>query len=151
MSAVNLASLAPVIHAQHGRIVGVGVELTAIDEFLEETKWPFDLLIDEKREVYNALNLKKHGCSSCWGICICCNSVGSWFKKAETLGYSNNAAGNWTQYGGTMLLGAGNGACLYLHKQSEDDFEPNLETILEALHATAEDRQRVVQYPSRMQ
>ena len=148
MSAVNLSSLAPIIQAQRGLIIGIGLELEDVDDFLEETKWAFDLLIDEAHAVYAALNLKKHGCSSCWGVCICCTSVGTWVNKARGLGYSSNASGNWTQYGGTFLLRGGDGAALYVHKQVDDDFEPDLDVILERLGQSKSPER--IQYPARM-
>lgn len=148
MSAVNLSSLAPIILAQNGRIIGIGLDNEDIDDFLEETQWAFDLFVDDTHTVYGALNLVKHGCSTCWGACICCSSVGSWAKKAVGLGYSIKFSGNWSQYGGTFLLRGGDGRTLYVHKQSDDDFEPDLDVILERL-GQPKDPYRV-QYPGPM-
>jgi hypothetical protein len=104
MSAVNLDSLAPIISARGGRIVGIAPGPEAADDFIVETRWKHDLLIDEKRNVYKALNLKDNGIKECYGFCICCNSVGSWYKKASKAGFKNDLRGNKSQYGGTLLV-----------------------------------------------
>jgi hypothetical protein len=141
MSAVNLASLAPIISARGGRIVGIAPGAEEYEGFLQETKWQHDLLVDESREAYQTLNMKKNGCKECWGFCICCNSVGKWFGDAKKKGYSNVLKGNLTQYGGTLLVRCGQqGRVIFGHKQTAKDFEPNVDAILDKLHATDQEK-----------
>ena len=149
MSAVNLAALAPLLHSRGGIVLGVGPSDDSYEGFLDETKWRHDLFYDATGKAYSGLELKKNGCSNCWGFCICCNSVGSWYKKASNLGYANNASGNLLQFGGTMLVeGGGSTKLLYVHRQTSDDFEPNIGQILTALGATEDERKQVQEYRS---
>ena len=140
MSAVNLAGLADMIEARGGRIVGLSYEDTCKDEFLEETKWRHDLLVDETSAAYKALEFEKPGCSQCWGLCICCSSVGGWFNKSKKLGFSNNSAGGWLQRGGTFLVAGPSGSVMYSHKQTSEDFEPDTNVIMTKLEATDAER-----------
>jgi hypothetical protein len=150
MSAVNLDSLAPIISARGGRIVGIAPGPEAADDFIVETRWKHDLLIDEKRNVYKALNLKNNGIKECYGFCICCNSVGSWYKKASKAGFKNDLRGNKSQYGGTLLVQGGReGRVICGHRQTKDDFEPNMDVLLDGLHATDEERRQRHPYQGR--
>jgi hypothetical protein len=140
MSAVNLAGLADMFESRGGRIIGLSYEETCKEEFLEETKWRHELLVDETSAAYKGLQLEKAGCSQCWGLCVCCSSVGGWLSKSDKLGFKNNTAGGWLQRGGTVLLAGPSGSVMYEHKQTADDFEPNTVAIMDKLEATDAER-----------
>ena len=146
MSAVNLSSLSPAIEARGGAVVGFGPNDDSYEEFLTETRWRHGLYSDDSRAAYHGLAFKKNGCGNCWGFCICCSSVGGWSKKASNLGYKGNFSGDLTQWGGTLLVEGGTGRVLYSHKQTDTDFEPDTNAILDRLNATDEERQKIVSY-----
>jgi len=147
MSAVNLSSLSGILEARGGTIVGFGPTDDSYEGFLTESRWRHDLYSDDSGDAYKGMAFAKKGCGECWGFCICCSSVGSWSKKARGLGYTGNVSGSLTQWGGTLLVeGGGSGKVLYAHKQTDSDFEPDTNAIMDKLNATAEERQNVQSY-----
>lgn len=146
MSAVNLMALKPVLEQRGGSLVAIAPDAAGLDDFVSDTRFTDNIHTDEKREAYRALELRTTDCSNCWGCCICCNSVGTWYSKASKQGYKNDMSGSFTQYGGTFLVSA-TGQVLYAHRQTAEDFEPSVPAMLEALGAADDERHAVGEYP----
>lgn len=146
MSAVNLMTLKPVLEKRGGALVGVAPDDVCREDFMTETRWTDNMHVDEAKVAYGALDLPRNGCHNCWGCCICCNSIGSWYDKSKKQGYTNTLKGDMQQNGGTFLIGV-DGRTLYAHRQTPDDFEPNMNAILDALGATDLERRACGAYP----
>jgi prostamide/prostaglandin F2alpha synthase len=105
--AVELSKIAPLLRAHNIRLIGIGLEETGYQEFLEEKFFDGDIYLDRQQEQYKALGYKKFNICSIW-CAVCCNKdtkrVSAEGKKNNI---KNNLKGNGFLSGGTLIIEKG--------------------------------------------
>ncbi|CAG7833496.1 unnamed protein product [Allacma fusca] len=107
VGAAELSKIAPLLRAHNIRLIGIGLEETGYQEFLDAKYFDGDIYLDPKHEQYQALGYKKYNLCSIWCV-ICCNAD---TRKVATEGRKNNIKNNWKgngfQAGGTLIIEKG--------------------------------------------
>lgn len=129
MSAANIDCLKFKFDEHGVDVVGVGVTIVGIEEFVKN-HFHSEVLIDVNREAYTKLACQRNSWRNLWGLLS--KDIRRLFKMSADRGYENNTVGDVQQFGGTLLFQKG-GKCLYEHKQTGASFEPDLPKIVELL------------------
>ena len=142
MSAANFSALKPAFDSKGVTLLGIGVEKLGYQEFVEGGFFNGELLVDEKKESYNALACHNNNTwRNLWGMSLLFSStVVGLGRVASQKGFSfSNMKGDGNQFGGTFVLSPKDGALMYGHYQTADSFEPSMVGIMEALEIPVPD------------
>jgi hypothetical protein len=115
-------------------LIGIGLEETGYQEFLDEEYFDGEVYLDTKKEQYKALGYRKFNICNIWCV-ICCNAD---TKKVANEGRKNKVKHNWRGNGfltgGTIIIEKGGQSVILSHKM--EGFGDHLENskILKALN-----------------
>ncbi|XP_049882361.1 prostamide/prostaglandin F synthase-like [Pectinophora gossypiella] len=134
--AKELGEIAPVLHKNGIKMVGVGVEEAGSKEFVEGKFFDGDLYYAEELSTYQALNFKRFNVVSILASLFWKQSRDAIFK-GRAMGLSGDTKGDWGQVGGALLVGPGGKLLREFRQTGPADHLPN-EEILKAFGLEAE-------------
>ena len=112
-------------------MIGVGLELIGVEEFIEGKFFDGELFVDIKKESYNTLGFKRMGLGDLMTLFSRKSmevATTAWWNHG-----GNVIVGDGYQKGGCLVVGAGGKPTLFSYVQEDASEHPDNASILEAL------------------
>jgi len=133
MHAKEISSLLPQLKEHNVRLIGIGLEPIGVEEFIEGKFFDGELFVDDKKESYQKLGLKRVGLLSLIPTVIS-RKFREAFNKAKAMGIEGNiTVGDGFQNGGCLVVGAGGSPTMLTYVQEDAGDQVENSSIMEAL------------------
>jgi len=136
--AQKISKLKPVLDAHHIRMVAVGLEPLGLETFVANKYWEGELYLDNEKQSYRLLNLKRQGLLNS-GFGLLDLKVVKKAKEADKAKVTGNYLGDGFQLGAVFIVSAGAKELLLDHRQKYYGDDPSPDTILAALNINAKE------------
>jgi hypothetical protein len=130
LGAAAISSLKPFLEERGVLLVGIGVSREGLEGFLPFFRGDL-LLIDQELLVYKALALQRNSWRNLWGLLA--GDVHRLYRETQKRRIQGESGGDVNQLGATIILQGGTGQELYLHRQANNSYEPDITAMATAL------------------
>ncbi|KAJ9052414.1 hypothetical protein DSO57_1034439 [Entomophthora muscae] len=133
-----LSELKPEFDALDVKLIAIGFEKLELKDYLAGRYGDWEVLVDTKKEVYSALNLKKVSVSTVIKDLIS-SSRRAAISAAAQAGIHGNLKGDGFQLGGTFVIEKGTGELVYEFRQSSVSDFSSLKEIYQSCNGDPAD------------